>query len=164
MTPEDTIAYINQLIETSKDGELGYRTAAQHVHNTQLQTIFRDYAKQRTQFALQLQAEVERLGGAPAQAGSVTAALHRGWIDVKSALSGGDGGPIIAACVTGEENAVASYQKVLDMDISGQTRAMIERQYQQVQEALLHMKRLKETHTTGGYQRNTEITSKAGGS
>ena len=98
MTLEDTIGHINQLIATSKDGELGYRTAAEHVHNTQLRTVFSDYARQRAQFALQLQGEVERLGGTAQDSGSITAALHRGWIDVKSALSGGDGSAIVAAC------------------------------------------------------------------
>ena len=151
MTSEDTIRLINQLIETSLDGELGYRTAAEHVHNVQLQSVFTDYAKQRALFAHQLQAEVERLGGSAASSGSLTAALHRGWIDVKAALSRGDGGAIVAACETGEEAAAAAYQGVLDMDISGQTRSLIERQFRQVQEAHHHMSRLMETHGTVAY-------------
>jgi uncharacterized protein (TIGR02284 family) len=148
VTPEDTIGCLNQLIETSKDGELGYRTAAEYVRNTQLQTIFQDYSRQRARFIQQLQAEVERLGGTPATSGSLTAALHRGWIDVKSALSGGDGSAIVAACETGEDAAVASYQGVLDTNISGETRSIVERQFHQVEEAHHHMRRLKESRTT----------------
>ena len=163
MTPEDIIGPLKKLIETSKDGELGYRTAAEHVHNTQLQTVFRDYAKQRAQFALQLVAEVERLGGTAGDAGSLAAALHRGWIDVKSALSGGAGGPIVAACETGEDAAVAAYQKVLDMDISGQTRALIDRQFRLVQEAHNHMLRLKASNATAAEHTRTE-TSRGGSS
>ena len=151
MTTEDTIGLINQLIETSKDGELGYRTASQHVHNTQLKTVFSDYAEQRGHFAHQLQAEAERLGGTAAVSGSITAALHRSWIDVKAAFSGGDGSAIVAACETGEDAAEAAYQRVLDMDISGQTRILIERQHRHVQEAHNHMRRLKASNSTGEY-------------
>lgn len=154
MTLEETIGQLNQLIETSKDGELGYRTAAEHVHNTQLQTVFRDYSKERAQFGLQLKAEVERLGGSPSDSGSISAALHRGWIDVKSALSGGDGSAIIAACETGDDAAVAAYQRVIDTDISGQTRTLIDRQYRKVQEAHNHLCRLKESNNTANYQKN----------
>ena len=151
MTTEDTIGLINQLIETGKDAELGYRTAAQHVQNGQLKTVFSDYAEQRGHFVGQLQAEAERLGGTAAVSGSITAALHRSWIDVKAAFSGGDGSAIVAACETGENAAVAAYQRVLDMDISGQTRILIERQYRQVQEAHNHMLRLKASNRAPEY-------------
>ena len=147
MTTEDTIAHLNRLIETSKDGELGYRTAAQHVRNTQLQTVFGDYEKQRAYFARQLQAEVERLGGDAGTSGSLSAAIHRGWIDVKSALSGGQGGAIVAACEAGEEAAVAAYEKVLDMDISGEIRTLVSNQHHQIREAYEHMKRLKQSRS-----------------
>ena len=148
MTTEDITAHLNRLIETSRDGELGYRTAAQYVRNSQLQSIFEEYEKQRGYFARQLQLEVERLGGDARAAGSLSAALHRGWIDVKSAFSGGDGRAIIAACENGEQAAVAVYQRVLDMDISGETRALLNNQFQQVRDAQRHMGRLKEAATT----------------
>ena len=104
MTLEETIGLLNQLIETSKDGELGYRTAAEHVHNTQLQTIFRDYPNS-VPVRTATEGEMERLGGTAEDSGSISAALHRGWIDVKSALSGGDGSAIVAACETGDDAA-----------------------------------------------------------
>ncbi len=150
MTTEDIIGHLNLLIETSLDGELGYRTAAEHVHNTQLQAVFAAYAKQRARFVDQLQAEVLRLGGAAAVSGSLVAAMHRGWIDVKAAFSGGDGSAIVAACETGEGAALATYEKVLDMDVSGETRALVNAQFSQVQEAHKHMLRLKQSTITTG--------------
>ena len=147
VTPEDRIGYLSELIETSKDGELGYRTAAEYVRNTQLQTIFQDYARQRARFIQQLQSEIERLGGTPATSGSLTGALHRGWIDVKSALSGGDGGPIVAACEAGEDAAAGAYERVLNSNLAGETRVLVERQFQQLQEAHQHMRRLKEARS-----------------
>ncbi|MCU1237301.1 MAG: hypothetical protein JWP63_5268 [Candidatus Solibacter sp.] len=160
MNLEDTIAHLNRLIETSKDGELGYRTASHHVRNPQLQTIFEDYEKQRAHFARQLQSEVERLGGDAGASGSLAAAIHRGWIDVKSALSGGDGSAIVAACEAGEEGAVAAYEKVLDMDISGETRTLVSNQSQQVREAHEHMMRLKESKTAAAGSSTNDMKQK----
>jgi uncharacterized protein (TIGR02284 family) len=153
VTIEDTIAHLNRLIATCREGEQGYRTAASHVRNTQLHSIFEDYEKQRAHFARQLQEEVERLGGDAHASGAVAPAIYRGWIDVKSALSGGSGGAIVAACETGEEAAVAAYQRVLDMDITGETRSLVSLQYQRVKEAHEHMLRLRESTPIAGVTR-----------
>jgi uncharacterized protein (TIGR02284 family) len=153
---------LNRLIETSRDGETGYRTAAQHVHNTQLQAIFEEYSRQRARFAQQLQSEVERLGGDARASGALSAAVYRGWINVKSALSGGDGGAIIAACEAGEVNSLAAYQRVLDMDISGETRALVSSQFQQIREAQQHMSRLRESiNKVGETPKTQEARGKA---
>ncbi len=155
MTIEETIAHLNDLIETCKDGENGYRTAEEQVRNTQLETVFAGYSKQRAQFARELQAEVERLGGTPTDSGTLAAALHRGWMDLKSALSGGDGASIVAACETGEDSAQAAFEKVVNMDISGETRTLVEKQWHKIQEAHTRMLRLKEETATGAdFQKN----------
>jgi uncharacterized protein (TIGR02284 family) len=157
VTPEAIITHLKQLVETSKNGELGYSTAAEHVNNTQLQTIFREYARQRVRFIQQLQSEIARLGGTAEASGSITAALHRSWIDVKSALSGGDGSAIVAACETGEVAAQATYEKVLDMALSGETRSLIEQQLRKIQEARRHMLNLKETGLHAGSFPKSEV-------
>lgn len=152
-TTEDTIANLNQLIETSKNGELGYRTAATNVHNSQLETLFNDYAKQRAGFVHQLQAEVERLGGTPTDSGTLGAAVHRGWMDVTSALSGGDGAAMIAACETGEDHASAEFERVVDSDIPGQTRSIVEKQWQKIKEAHARLLRLKDETSGADFQK-----------
>ena len=65
MTTEDTIAELNGLIQTCRTANWVTRSAAADVRNTELETVFTEYAKQRGQFAQKLQAEVERLGGKP---------------------------------------------------------------------------------------------------
>jgi uncharacterized protein (TIGR02284 family) len=154
VTPNEAIPLLNDLIETCKDGEQGYQTAAEHVQNTQLKTIFSDYAKQRGEFARHLQAEVERLGGNPTDSGTVTAALHRGWMDLKSALSGGDGAAIIAACETGEDSAAAAFERVVNMELTGQTKSLVEKQWRQIKEAHAHMLLLKEEAAGSDFPKN----------
>lgn len=149
MTNEEAIDHLNGLISVCKDGERGYREAAETVRNSQVTTIFNEYAKQREHFARDLQTEVERLGGSPSDHGSVTAVLFRGWMDLKAVLSGGDAGAIIAACETGEDSASAAFERVVNMDISGHTRSLVEKQWQKIQEAHKHMLRLKAEGAAG---------------
>jgi uncharacterized protein (TIGR02284 family) len=154
VTTEETIQHLNDLTETCKDGELGYRTAAHDAGNTELESVFNDYSKQRGQFARALQAEVERLGGKPVDSGTSTATLFRGWINLKSALSGRDGGAIIAACESGEEVAVGAFALVANLDLTGQTRSLVERQARQINEAHAHMLRLKTETNAADFPKN----------
>lgn len=149
ISTEDTIALLKDLIAVCTDGERGYQTAATHVKNSQLTGIFDEYAKQRAGFIRELQAQVKRLGGDPSASGSLGAALHRGWIDVKSALTGGGVGAIAAACETGEDAAKAAFERVVDTSISGEIRSLIEKQWHKIQEAHSRMLRLKEEIDAG---------------
>src|SRR5262245_27395414 len=97
---EELIACLNDLIETCRDGEKGFRSAAEHVKDENLQAFFRRCSYQRAQFASELQAEVRQLGGNATQGGSVSGAFHRGWMNIRSAITGGDDS-IIAECEWG---------------------------------------------------------------
>lgn len=142
---------LNRLVEVCLDGDLGYRTAARHLHSSRLRTIFTDYAIRRSQFAEELRAEVERLGGSPTDTGSAAATLHRGWIALKSTVSGGDAGAIVAACESGEEAALTSYQAAIHAifladfpsDSTSDTRALIEKQRQAIAEAYHRIRDIK---------------------
>ncbi len=155
MTREDEIDQLNELIQVSKDAEQGYRTAADNVKNSELETVFRGYAKQRAGFVQELEAEFKRLGGEASDSGTVSAALHRGWMDLKSALSGGDAGGMIAACESGEARAEATYARAASTDISGKGRSLVEKQWQQIKEAHTRMHRLKDEMEDGTrFQKN----------
>ena len=151
---EDIIRELNQLTETCKDGELGYRTAAESVHNTELASVLSDYSKQRGQFVAALEREVERLGGRADESGTLGATLFRGWIHLKAALTGGDGGAIAAACESGEEVAVGAYEIVVNSDMTGPARVLVEKQARQIGEAHAHMLRLKLETRTADFQKN----------
>jgi uncharacterized protein (TIGR02284 family) len=149
VTTEDTIAELNGLIKTCKDAELGYRTAAADVRNTELETVFTEYSKQRGQFAKKLQAEIARLGGRPGNSGSTGGTLLRGWMELKSSLTSGSGAAIIATCETGEEVAVAAFDWVVNLDISGQTRSLVEKQGKAIKQARARLLRLKAEEAAG---------------
>lgn len=132
---DEVISTLNNLIETCKDGQNGYQTAAEGVKNSELKTLFGTYSQQRAQFAGELQAEVRRFGGDPEKTGSTAAALHRGWIDIKSAVTGEDEHAVIAECERGEDSAVKNYEEALKGTLPSEAETTVRRQYMEVKAA-----------------------------
>jgi uncharacterized protein (TIGR02284 family) len=134
MKKENTV--LNDLIETLKDGQEGFKQAAEGVTNPKLKSLFRDYADQRSRFAIALQGEARRHGETePETRSSATGALHRGWINLKSAITGGDEHAILAECERGEDSAVEEYKKALDDGLSPSVQEVVSRQFADIKAA-----------------------------
>jgi uncharacterized protein (TIGR02284 family) len=146
---DSTISTLNNLIETCRDGENGFRTAADGVENQELKKLFLTYSQQRAQFVTELQSEVRRLGGDPEQTGSVAATLHRGWINIKSTITGEDEGAVISECERGEDSAVKNYQDALKENLPTDLQTTIQRQYTQVKEAHDRIRALEKADSAG---------------
>ena len=129
---DEAISVLNDLIETCKDGENGFKTAAEGIQDSALQAQFGEYSAQRARFAAELRNEVQRLGGDPEDSGSAAAAMHRGWINIKSAVTGRDEASIISECERGEDVAKHSYEKALQANLPASVRMIVERQYRDV--------------------------------
>ena len=134
---QDSISTLNDLIETLKDGQEGFKAAAKDAESAELRRVFNEYSLQRSGFAGELQAHVVSLGEPkPETGGSVAGALHRGWIDLKSALASRDAYAILAECERGEDSAVANYREVLDLpDLPADLRETLEKQFKAIQAA-----------------------------
>lgn len=130
--PDEVVSLLNNLIETCRDGQNGFADAAEHLENPQWKTFCLEQSRQRAQFVGELQQYVQRLGGDPENTGSTAAVMHRAWINLKSALGGGDAA-IIAACETGEDSAVNQYKEALEENLPTDVREVVTRQYQNVQ-------------------------------
>ncbi|TDN64073.1 PA2169 family four-helix-bundle protein [Paraburkholderia sp. BL10I2N1] len=123
------ISELNDLVETSKDGEKGFRKAAEDAHHAQLKSLFLSRADDCAQGARELQDTVLQLGGKPETGGSMSGALHRGWVDVKSAVISRSDFDILAECEKGEDVAEKRYHDALEKDLPIDVRAIVERQY-----------------------------------
>ena len=144
MAVKEAISTLNDLIETCKDGEQGFKTAADAIRDPSVKQLFLGYAQQRAQFAAELQREVTALGAEPERSGSVTASLHRGWMNLKSAITGQNDASVIAAAEEGEDVAKASYEKALRADLTPDVRRIVERQSASVREAHDRVRTLKQ--------------------
>jgi uncharacterized protein (TIGR02284 family) len=115
MTTTTSIAStLNTLIEICKDGQDGFRSAAENVRNTDFKLLFSDLAMQRQYFAGELKRLVRNLGEKAETKGSLSAAFHRGYMNLKVAITTGADSAILAECEHGEDAAVAEYCHALE--------------------------------------------------
>lgn len=129
----------NDLVQTLEDGETGFTRAAERLEDSDradLAQTFREFAAQRQAFSAELRSMAQAYGDHVDDDGTVVAALHRGWMAIKDALSGSDATGVLTAAEQGEDHAVAEYEKALAHDdVSAPLRAVIERQYAHVKAA-----------------------------
>jgi uncharacterized protein (TIGR02284 family) len=142
---KEIVSIIDDLIETLKDGEEGFKQAVDGVKDPQLKSIFSEYSRQRSRFATELQRQVQNLGEPePETSGSTAGALHRGWINLKSAVSKNDDYAVLAECERGEDSAVDEYRKAIDDGLSQPVREIVSRQYGEIKKAHDHIKNLRD--------------------
>lgn len=131
-----TIDTLNDLTEILKDGEFGYRTAAKDVKASELALVFERYATQRAHFVSTLQAHVSNLGANIEKSGSLTGDVHRGWINLKSALSSNEPHAVLVEVERGEAAAVAAFGDAVSRpEIDQPTRVLLNRQYADIKAA-----------------------------
>jgi uncharacterized protein (TIGR02284 family) len=110
-----------------------------------LKALFSDYSQQRSRFATALQSEACRHGETePETSSSATGALHRGWINLKSAITGGDEHAILPECERGEDSAVEEYKKALDDGLSPSAQELVSRQFSDIKAAHDRIKSLRD--------------------
>jgi len=132
MSNDNAISVLNSLIETCKDGEQGFKTAADGLKNPELKTKFLAYSRERAQMSSELQAEVRRLGGDPERSGSMSGSLHRGWIDIKSVVTGKDDAAILAEAERGEDVAKSAFEGALKEGLPASALSLVQQQVPKV--------------------------------
>jgi uncharacterized protein (TIGR02284 family) len=143
---KEIISTINGLIETLKDGQEGFRQASEAVTDSKLKMLFSEFSLQRAKFAGELQNEAISLGEHnPENTSSTAGAMHRAWINLKSAITSGDDHAILAECERGEDSAVNEYKKAMEEDeLSAPVREAISRQYTDVKDAHDRIRELRD--------------------
>jgi uncharacterized protein (TIGR02284 family) len=142
---EEQEKIIDNLIETLKDGQEGFKQAAESVKDPQLKSIFDEYSRQRARFVSELRSQAQSLEERESKpSGSAAGALHRGWINLKSALTRGDDHAVLAECERGEDSAVEQYKEALDNGLSASVQQIVSRQYTQVKQAHDRVKSLRD--------------------
>lgn len=129
---KQSVSVLNDLIETCKDGEEGFRICAEDIRRPELKTLFTTRARQCAEAATELQQLVRQLGGDPETDTSVGGDLHRRWVDLKSAITGKDDESILNECERGEDVAKRNYQKALEKDLPASVKTVVQRQYEGV--------------------------------
>lgn len=142
-TNDDVISTLNGLIETCKDGQDGFKTASEGIERSDLKTVFYEFSQQRSEFVGILQGLVRELGGDPESTGTLSAAVHRGWMDIKSLVTGKDEEAILNECERGEDFAKEAYADALKTALPANIADVVEQQAHAVLAAHNRIKSLR---------------------
>lgn len=142
-TTENTARAFNDLVEINKTGAKGYQEAAEGVSSPQLKAELSRFSQQRAQFASELTQHASQLGLNIEDGNTVeglltdaAAAVHQGWINIKSAITGQNDTAILGECETGDSVALKAYETALKAgDLPMEAKSVLEQQHSQVLEA-----------------------------
>jgi uncharacterized protein (TIGR02284 family) len=135
---------LHHLIETCRDGQNGFETASKAIKDTSLQAELTQYSMQRQRFASDLELALDAMGDPSKEGGSISGALHRGWINLKAAVASNDRHAVLAECERGEDSAVKAYREATSVALSPGLETLIESQYEQVQRVHDRVKELRD--------------------
>jgi uncharacterized protein (TIGR02284 family) len=144
MNREDLLDTLNTLIETSKDGQYGFRTAAECVRNDDTKQLLLGEAEECRLAAAELQTLVMQNGGTAEDSGTATGAVHRGWVTLKSKLASQPDKAILEEVEKGEDSAMEHYRRALDQSLPEPVRTTVERQYEGVKRHHMQVRNLRD--------------------
>ena len=133
MSNDDVIDTLNDVLESCRDGEYGFRECAEHVKSQDLKVLLNRHSSQCRDAGFELLNVIKGLGGAPEEGGTASGAMHRGWVAVKAALTSYDDKAMLDECERGEDAALARYRKALKENLPVHARTVLERQMQGAQ-------------------------------
>lgn len=137
--------FLNDLLGKALDAEAGYKLAAYTVEDTLLQSIFRENAVQRAEFASELKKIIVHNGGDPDSTTSTLSKLHRVWIGLKGWATSADDTAVLEECERGEQATLEEYESVLsNIDQMPEFLSVVERQRDRVRKELNTIKEMRE--------------------
>lgn len=150
-TAKELIDNIKHLLHIVNDGKEGYKTASDEADSAELKAIFTTYSIQRSEFEMELKSCLHQLSSEcdTDESGGPLGALHRLWMNIKTAVTTNDNAAILDACITGETAAVEAYDKTLaSEDLTSEMREKLSAQRSGIQECLNNIKNLQEQYTS----------------
>ncbi|CAN5604642.1 PA2169 family four-helix-bundle protein [soil metagenome] len=143
-TQKKSVDKLNELLEKNYDAEQGYRNAAEDTNNSLIKKFLLDHSKERYDFGHQLKDEITKLGGKPDKGTSLTADIHRKWMDLKTAIAGNSDKAVIEECERGERAALQDYKEVLEEGLLPESAGnIVQSQYEKIKSALARLENLE---------------------
>jgi uncharacterized protein (TIGR02284 family) len=147
---ENVREVLNDLIKINHDRIEGYERAVEDTRDkdTDLQAIFHRMADESKQYASELESEIQKRGGEPADDTTVSGKIYRVWMDLKSAVTGKARKSILESCEYGEDAAQKAYEEALkaDEDLPADVRQLIVNQKAALKTSHDTIKRYRDKH------------------
>lgn len=125
----DVLQELNQFVN---DRIEGYERAAKHTKDPAHQSYYKDLMNQSRQFSNEINSSISSMGGDTQRNTTAKGKIFRGWMDVKSSITGSDEEALIKSNLTGEEWAQKAYNDALDhrTELPQNVVQMVEKQKQ----------------------------------
>jgi uncharacterized protein (TIGR02284 family) len=143
-TLQDYAQAVHDVISVCRDGEQGFRGAAQSVNAPKIKEMFEEYSVQRGQFAAELQAAVKALGFETIDPQGLGGVLYAAWINLKGLATGHDVHGILVEAERGEDWSLKTYRTALGKTLPPEIAAIVRKQFEQVQEAHDRIRNLRD--------------------
>jgi uncharacterized protein (TIGR02284 family) len=133
-TPRTTL---KNLILILHDGQEGFRKASEEVQDSEIKALFSRLSLQRSKFAGELASQLLTLGEEDPQDEGTTLSgkIHRGWMDVRSALGAHSTHAVLAEAERGEDTAKKAYKEALETELPAPIREIVSAQAAEIQTA-----------------------------
>ncbi|SMB99928.1 NAD-dependent aldehyde dehydrogenase [Hymenobacter roseosalivarius DSM 11622] len=137
---DNTARAYNDLVEINETGAKGYQEAAEGIKNPQLKSQLSQFSQQRAKFASELKQQASQFGinsedttTVQGLATDAAAAVHRGWINIKSVITGQDDNAILGECETGDKVALEAYEQALKAEgLPAEAKSVIQKQHGEI--------------------------------
>jgi uncharacterized protein (TIGR02284 family) len=141
----EAVATLQKLIQYNFDSRDGFRHAAESIEEIAVANMFRQLGDERDRQALELQSIVINQGEAPKDSGSLSAAAHRTWMDLRTALGGGLQS-VLDEAERGEDYIKNAYEEALREFHDCPACDVLERQYIAVKAAHDRVRDMRDAH------------------
>jgi uncharacterized protein (TIGR02284 family) len=142
MANETIARALTDILHINRTSVKGYQEAAEEVKNADLKAKLSQFSQQRAGFVSDLEGFAKQYGidakdnTAESVVADATAAVHRGWINIKSAITGQNDSSVLEAAETGEATALKTYETVLSSnDVPAGAKTVFQQQHDAILQA-----------------------------
>ena len=143
MANETITRAFTDILNLNRTSVKGYQEAAEEVSNPELKSQLSQFSQQRAGFVSDLEGYAKQYGieakeetTVESVATDAAAAVHRGWINIKSAFTGGSDSSVLEAAETGEASALKAYETALSaQDIPAGAKTVFQQQHDAILQA-----------------------------
>lgn len=143
MANETIARALTDIINLNRTSVKGYQEAAEEVKSADFKSKLSEFSQQRAHFVADLEGYAKQYGIEAKEENTIesvatdaAAAVHRGWINIKSAITGQDDSAVLEAAETGEATALKAYDTVLSSnDVPAGAKTVFQQQHDAILQA-----------------------------
>ena len=144
---DETVAGLKKLVRMNYDASKGYADAAERISCDGCESVFRTAGETRERFAAELKSALRMSDEDVPDGGSALGLFHRCWLNVRSALNGGDEEVVLTEAIRGESALVEEYEEVLVDTAGSPLNATLQRHITSVRATRDSLESLKESRS-----------------